>query len=349
MTIATLAAVLVVPGTVVLGNLLSARGAPDSAAHAPPVGVTSRMLTEFVRPQDPRVLPRLLEDGSSFRAIALNGVGDVLGTTRKSDRSGVVGGPQGVWLASWENSAVLRKIKGGAEDPSLWTMAAGDRISVWSEGVGLEGRRLECVEDGSTSPSRTLDDRWESRERFFADRDVVVWTRNDKRRLAMARSCSGTQRTLPAQGQLKALSYPYAYLRQGTKLTRIHLESGKVSPLPAQPSARDAARGFVMAAGDDVVAWAAGSTLTVLHLRTQANRWTPLMPQATDDLYIGSLTVGDRLLVYTATHSHRDEAVSLVYDLRTGRQITVPDEVMAAGDRLLWRDGDTYRLARVPG
>ncbi|GII90754.1 hypothetical protein [Sinosporangium siamense] len=291
-------------------------------------------LEEFVDPASVKRVPRVLPDGLRFHAMALSPDGEVLGTGRSA---GAQGRPQGVWAATWEDP-LPRAVKTGAPDPYLWAMAAGENSYMWPNGGSLE-----CVVVGSGGAPRVLDDRWNARTRFFTDRGVLVWTREDRKGLVVTDHCGGRQEVVPAEGLLEAVAYPYAYMRQEGRINRVHLESGEQVALQASlsPWAQ-----ISVAANAQGVAWTDGDTLTYLDRGWPVHRPVRLKDHPGDQT-MGRLMYGNRLLVYLSDHSDQDIASSFVYDPSSGREVSVPVEVLAAGDWLLWRDGDVYLVARV--
>jgi hypothetical protein len=61
------------------------------------------------------------------------------------------------------------------------------------------------------------------------------------------------------------------------------------------------------------------------------------------------LTAAGRLVVYATRPMDGSpmSSAALVYDVRTGRSVTLASEAYAAGDLLLWREGPRYVVARV--
>lgn len=92
--------------------------------------------------------------------------------------------------------------------------------------------------------------------------------------------------------------------------------------------------------------WVSGGSLFTVEPRTSAVQAYARMPKALDAGKGGQLTVGSAVAAFTVTDPH-GRVGSFVYDLRTGRQIIWPGRVFAAGDWLLWQDGENVRLARV--
>lgn len=291
-------------------------------------------------PNGPAVVPRVLPNGDRFRAVALGRDGSVLGTAESVDGEGTVTPRRGVWLAGPGGSAPAR-IHDTSEEtlPYLWTMANGATARIWPD-----GETLTCLPASGNKPAHPLGEGWDGREPFYAERDLIVWWDAGEDALSVAAGCDGPVRTLPVEGTLEAFADPYAYVRAGRTMQQVDVRSGASAAIPLPP-VDDPSAGF--AAGPGALAWADGDTLTVQKLGPGGDRRVLHdLPYGRDDEYIGRITIGDGVVVYSASHQDRDTGAAMVYDLRTGRRSPLPGEALAAGDRLLWRDGDTYRLTR---
>ncbi|TDD83031.1 hypothetical protein [Actinomadura rubrisoli] len=97
------------------------------------------------------------------------------------------------------------------------------------------------------------------------------------------------------------------------------------------------------AANDRYFAWAVDGVLRIVDREDWKRTITPLRGRTFSPAQaaLGRLTAGDRVIAYTAAGR------SVVYDTRTRVAATYQGEVYAAGDWLLWRAGNDYRLARV--
>ncbi|MFI0482274.1 hypothetical protein [Actinomadura sp. 9N215] len=283
-------------------------------------------------------IPRDLPGKSPFEAMALGRDGTVLG----APQIGASGNSQrstGIWRAGPDGGLPALVAETGPEVRAyLWAMAAGVPGYLWPD-----GERLSCRGPDGEGPTRTLDEAWGGRDRFFADGPAFVWGRN-ARALLVATACGGQIRNYPISGTLEALSYPHAIVRSGSDLRSVDVRDGAIRDLRRLESSSD----LVFAANPHLVAWAGGGALTVLDRDTGRSRQIlHTLPHEADTAYAGRITAGNRIIVYTAAHQDRDEAETVVYDVRTGREARLGGEAWTAGDWLLWRDGADYRLARV--
>ncbi|MQY04617.1 hypothetical protein [Actinomadura macrotermitis] len=312
---AVLAAAALGTAGVMAGALVVASGAASPDAVAPPPGPGERLIS--------RVLP----DGARLRALALGPDGSVLGmaVTR-------AGEPRpGVWLAGPAARTPRRvgDVPAGAL-PYLWTMAEGSGGHLWPE-----RQTIRCL-PAAGGPATALGRGWSGRERFHADGGVIVWDAGDT--LAVAAGCAGPVRDIPAKGTLEAFSYPYAFVRAGAVMRKIDVATGRAEELRL-PSGEQPSGGF--AAGPGILAWADGDTLTVW--AGTRRRVLHRLPRAAG--HDVRLTAGRGRVVCSATAQDGDTGQALVYDVATGRRTDLPGEALAAGDRLLYRDGDLYRLS----
>ncbi|MFC9977355.1 sigma factor [Spirillospora sp. NPDC127200] len=285
------------------------------------------------------VISRALPGGQRFRAMALGADGSVLGLPVTVDGEGKVIAQRGVWLAG-PGTATPRRIQDTPPDslPYLWAMATGTAGHVWPD-----GDRLRCLPRGGSGGARTLRAGWDGHDRFHVGPGAIVWRLADRNELAVSASCEGVVRTVPAKGTLEGFSQPYAYVRSGRTLWQVNVDGGQRREfrLPdAEPEA--------FAAGPGAFAWA-GEELGVQPLASGARRQVVRgLPHAGEPAFLARLTVGEHLAVYSAAHQDREQAASLVYDLRDGRRTPVAGEAWAAGPYLLRQEGDAYRLTRAP-
>ncbi|MFI6514979.1 sigma factor [Spirillospora sp. NPDC050679] len=290
-------------------------------------------------PEGDVVIPRVLPGGQRFRAMALGADGSVLGLPVTVDGEGTVIAQPGVWLAG-PGTATPRRIQDTPPDslPYLWAMATGASGHVWPD-----GDRLRCLPRGGSGGARTLRAGWDGHDRFHVGPGAIVWRLADRDELAVSASCAGAVRTVPAEGTLEGFSRPYAYVRSGRTLWQVNVDDGRRREfrLPgAEPEA--------FAAGPRAFAWA-GEELGVQPLASGARPQVVRgLPHAGDPAFLGRLTAGEHLVVYSAAHQDRERAASLIYDLRDGRRTSVPGEAWAAGPYLLRQEGDAYRLTRAP-
>ncbi|MGW0195268.1 hypothetical protein [Nonomuraea sp. NPDC003201] len=221
----------------------------------------------------------------------------------------------------------------------------------WTELNGSAADQRCRTADGTThtiSPQGT-----DPRGRVWVDGGVVVG--NDVMRQPwMAKGCAQVGKVVksgePASGVAVAFSYPDLFTaeRANDKVLRIvDVETGKVTaehPLPDGVRAQrmgDPDQKWYAAASGKWFAWVAGDTL----------RWTPRDTWGAVSVLPGVptpkkgvspwMTAGNRIITYNTG------ATSFVLDPVTGRRYKSPDVVLAAGDWLLWRSGDGYRLANL--
>ncbi|KAB2348324.1 hypothetical protein [Actinomadura rudentiformis] len=283
-------------------------------------------------------ISRRLPGGDRFKAMALGPDGTVLGGAVTIDSDGFVDPRPGVWqIKPGGASAEHVSDTPSGSLPFLWLMAVGGSGRVWPE-----RETLKCLPAGKSGRANTLKARWDGREPFFAGKDVIVWSDPDRGELIVANGCEGEPRRLPVKATLEAFAHPYAFVRPGS--------SGLVEQVDVRTGAKttirtDADSSAVFGAGPDTLAWASGDTLTVHTLHSGARRTVHGLPYARKAEYGTRITVGDGLVVYSASHQDTDSARSLVYDLRTGKQSMLQGDAWASGDLLLWREADSYRLA----
>ncbi|MCP2338230.1 hypothetical protein [Actinomadura rupiterrae] len=114
--------------------------------------------------------------------------------------------------------------------------------------------------------------------------------------------------------------------------------------LPAKAS--DVGRTWVAGATKRTFAWVDGDSLNIVD-RTAREPWTPKTIRPIPKMSgTGQLTVGDHVIAYTVTNA-RGRVGSFIYNMRSGKRITWPGRVYAAGDWLLWQDGGTAKIAKV--
>lgn len=273
--------------------------------------------------------------GEPFVPAALGSDGTVLGTTPDGQAAEVDGGGTPKELGFRARSGL-----GTAADFRTWTEVNGSAAD----------QRCRTA-DGTTrtiSPQGT-----DSRGRVWVDGGVVVG--NDVMRQPwMAKGCAQVGTVVksgePASGVAVAFSYPDLFTaeRANDKVLRVvDVETGRVTaehPLPEGVRAQrmgDPDQKWYAAASGKWFAWVAGNTL----------RWTPRDTWGAVSVLHGVptpkkgvspwMTAGNRLITYNTG------ATSFVLDPVTGRRFKSPDVVLAAGDWLLWRSGDGYRLANL--
>jgi hypothetical protein len=155
-------------------------------------------------------------------------------------------------------------------------------------------------------------------------------------------------------------------------LRQVDVESGTVvaqHPLPEGVKVRtggpDGWQVWVAAANRDTFAWVVDDVLRTVSRDTWESSGSMRVPSALEyergSVIIGGrtmpsrprlggeLTAGNRLIVYSAKVELEDEinVRSVIYDPRSGQSFETVGQAYAAGDWLLWQDGDTFRLGRV--
>ncbi|MFI0449304.1 hypothetical protein [Actinomadura sp. 6N118] len=317
----------------------------DQASPKPSLSVTQ---AATVSPRPPMAtISRRLPGGDRFKAMALGSDGTVLGGAVAVDSDGFVAPRRGVWqVRPGGRSAERVSDTPSGSLPFLWLMAVGGAGRVWPERETLKclpaGESGEA-QAGESSRAHTLKAGWDGREPFFVGEGVIVWSDPDRGELIVANGCEAPPRTVPVKATLEAFAHPYAFVRpaSGGLVEQVDVRTGAKTTIRTNADSSGA-----FGAGPDTLAWASGDTLTVHALRSGARRVVHGLPYARNAEYSVRITVGDGLVVYSATHQDADTARSLVYDLRTGKRSTVQGEAWAAGDLLLWREADSYRLAQ---
>ncbi|MGP4103547.1 hypothetical protein [Nonomuraea sp. KM90] len=274
--------------------------------------------------------------GKPFTPAALGSDGTVLGTTPDGQvaEAGASGGtPQ-------ELGFPARSGLGTATDFRTWTDLNGSSAA----------QRCRTA-DGSTrtiSPQGT-----EPGGQVWVDGGVIVG--NDVMRQPWAaKGCAQVGTVVkagdPASGVAVAFSYPHLFAadRANDKVLRIlDVETGKVTaehPLPEGVRAQtmDAPdQKWYAAASGKWFAWVADGTLRWM----PRDSWGPMstlpgVPAPTQGVSPW-MTAGNRLITYNTG------ATSVLLDPVTGTRYKSPDVMLAAGDWLLWHNGDGYRLANL--
>lgn len=337
----------------------AARGtAPLSSAPSP----LSIDLKALVDTDGLVTIGRKLPGGWRFDAEALGEDGTVLGRGLIYDGQDDSGDTK-VWRTGPGVSAPHAVVN--ARSPvDLGGMAVEGSFVYWLEHRDdLTDFQLMCRDKRGGSPRQMGTGGVTAGSRPLVSHGVVVWADAGdgatdspvKPRIWRVSGCTDPPRQVATNSVVEAFSYPHAFVRKladrgelSAALTEVNIETGKVvttHTLPQQDVAVTANRGAVV--------WGDGVTLTVTDRRSQRPRRIagPLRPGENE---VTGLSAGNRLVVYTVSpmdNRDPDAPRSLVYDLRTGRAVVLPGEAYAAGDRLLWRDGDwkngVYRLARV--
>jgi hypothetical protein len=288
--------------------------------------------------------------GYLFRVDALGPTGVLLGGTgfdgdpyRASDRA--------VWVAAPGDAppvALTARV-------DAWAETVGERLVAWLEHRdGQHDYQLICAPlDGDRAPVQ-ISDRGVPKgypDPVHVDRDTIVWM-DESEQTWSVNGCTGDPRRLPVSGPVVAFAYPDAFVVDlATREVRmVNVETHATAPAPVPPV--DWSAGVAgIAASPQIIAWLRGPTLMVL------DRATGLTREATAALPDGNGPSGDlidftaagRLVAYATRPMDGDPKASaaLVYDVRTGRSVTLASEAYAAGDRLVWREGTRYVVARI--
>jgi hypothetical protein len=294
-------------------------------------------LDDLIDPHTVVRVPAQLPDGARFDVMGLDANGTVIGSRRAASP----GAPEDVWVAGPARPAPVR-LQDTPPDPYLWVMAVDADTHVWAG-----GESLKCAESSDPGRVRVLDPNWGGRTPFYAGGGVIVWTTVDGR-MKVAEGCHGRVRSLSAKGMLDALVYPHAFVRDANGLHQVDVRRGTVQlvagapPLATSPNTP----AISVAANAALVAWSEGGAVTTLDRATGARRRS-IVDLGWQPMYFAGLAAGNRLLVYWVSHQDYDQGSSVVIDSRTGRTAAVPGRAWAAGDWLVWRDGDYYKIARV--
>jgi len=315
-----IAAVTVVTALVVCGAAAVGVAGVRNGSDPQPVAAPSEV-----------TIQRGLAGGQRFKAMALGPDGTVLGTAVSVGPDGAEHLRGGVWKAS-PTVVVPRRVQSTSAGslPYLWTMAVGDRVQVWPE-----GERLKCL--GPNGSVRTIGAGWSGRERFYAERGLVVWG-HAGRGVAVASGCDGPTRTIPVKGFLKGFSYPLAFVTEGAKTWQVDVRSSAKSAVARAPRSPDE-----IVAGPTALAWVTGDDLTVRDRATGTDRTVRLPVYQSSSIQI---TLGDHVLAYSGSGEDGDEGQARVYDLRTGAYVDEPGPALAAGGWLAVQAGDVYKLTR---
>ncbi|MFC4112001.1 hypothetical protein [Nonomuraea zeae] len=187
----------------------------------------------------------------------------------------------------------------------------------------------------------------------WVDGGVIVGS-DVMRRPWMAKGCSGPGTVVggagPLTGDAVAFSYPYLFTTEpaNDKVLRvIDVERGSVAaehPLPEgvlPHSMGEPDQKWYAAASGQRFAWVAGNMLRWVPRDTWGPASTLGSVPPPDKGVTPWLTAGNRLITYNAG------GTSILFDPVTGQRRKNPEVMLAAGDWLLWKHDDRYRLARV--
>ncbi|MEV0344725.1 hypothetical protein AB0H88_03100 [Nonomuraea sp. NPDC050680] len=310
---------------------------PDEAGfRTPAAGGLEQALRDLVDVRSVVDVESRTSQGEPFVPWALGSDGTVLGST-----------PDGQVAEVGASGGTPRDLG----FPARSGLGTGTGFSTWAEQNGSAAEQRCRTADGTTrtvSPQGT-----DAGARVWVDGGVIVGS-DVMRQPWAAKGCAGVGTVVrdgdPASGEAVAFSYPYLFTtdRSNDKVLRvIDVETGTVTaehPLPEgvrpQRMGEPRQRWYAAASGN-WFAWVAGNTVRWMPRVS----WGPVstlagVPAAKKDVSPW-MTAGRRFITYNTG------ADSFLLDPVTGRRFKSPDVMPAAGDWLLWRDGDVYRLASL--
>jgi hypothetical protein len=340
----------------------------DPGPSATPPGPPATLLPPaptLVAPPAPEALYQLVDRSSAvtqpvliestgylFRVDAVGPTGVLLGGTG-FDGDGFRDTDAGIWLAAPGDAPPVPL----TARVNAWGEAVGDRIAAWLEHRDDQhDYQLICATlDGDRRPVQ-ISDRGVPKafpDPVHVDRDTIVWM-DESEQTWSVNGCHGTPRRLPVSGPVVAFAYPDAFVvdLSTNNVRMVDVETHANSPAPALPRVDWQAATFTgVAASDEAIAWLRGSTLMVFDRANGLTREVTAALPSSNGLNgdVIDLTAAGRLVVY-ATRPMDGSPLSngaLVYDVRTGRSVTLASEAYAAGDVLLWREGPRYVVARI--
>ncbi len=333
----------------------------DAPATAPTTaGLDDPELARVLGRDSVSVLPR--EQGwFDLRAVDLAGDGTLVALEQHHDARwfDTVGDVQVLALPS----AAARRVEPTVDGTSTSRVAAADADQVLTLEHLDPTRRFDLVCTPWVGGSRrVLSQAGVVESSVVVDDGVVVWSTYpsedaDTYRTWAAAGCDGEPRELAVAGVVAAVAWPEVYLQTATTawFARVDARTGAVVELPVPdlraddlPGAVGERDGLVVAASQDVLAWAVGDRLLATDLTT-GRAWV-----VADDLPVVAghggtevrVGVGDHLLTWSSSPVDGDPRRSrgVVVDLRTEDSASVPGEVLASGSWLVWLDEDGYRF-----
>ncbi|MFC5823992.1 hypothetical protein [Nonomuraea insulae] len=235
--------------------------------------------------------------------------------------------------------------------PARSGLGTATGFRTWTEPNGSAADQRCRTVDGTTrtiSPQGT-----DPQGQVWVDDGVIVGS-DVMRQPWVAKGCAQVGTVVkagdPASGVAVAFSYPYVFTadRANDKVLRIvDVETGRVTaehPLPEGVRAQsmdDPDQKWYAAASGKWFAWVADSTLRWV----PRDSWGPVsaLPGVpTPEKGVSPwMTAGNRLITYNTG------ATSFLLDPVTGTRYKSPAVMLAAGDWLLWQNGDGYRLANL--
>jgi hypothetical protein len=258
-------------------------------------------------------------------------------------------------FAPYRATARVGAVPPGA-DAVRWVPMEGDALS-YAAGAGLIAWTAHLTEDHDFDVlCARADEDWKpvrvsatgarlpaapqasGRTVAWTDEQGVAWT---------SENCGAARRV--GEGEVVALSGGDLFLRagrEGGQVNRVDLATGRTRPVSI---AFDGPA--IFAASETFVVWVRQGRLHVYDRATGAIR------RIEDDLPSGAgvngaidtLTVGRHLAVYASRPMDGDPALAkaFVVDLTGIAGVRLGAEAFVAGDRIAWREGDHYTVARA--
>ncbi|MEV0586829.1 hypothetical protein [Nonomuraea sp. NPDC050310] len=294
-------------------------------------------------------LPPRTPEGTTFFPEVIGEDGSVLGRTDQDKK---------VWAAG-PHTQELQPVTDAAAQV-LGTGEGGLRL--WA---GASSAYPLSCQDASGATSDPSPQGYDPAGPFWVSHGWVA-ANDPMRQPWTAKGCAkGT--TVSGQGRFSsghavAFAYPDLFVAEESNdrvVRQVDVESGREvaeRPLPEgvpPVTMADPGKDWLAAANGSTFAWVVDRTLRTAPRDT----WTPTtvpvkLPTATPvtvqqtTVPQAKLTMGDRLIAYTALELEVGWK-SVVHDPVTGRSVELPGRAYAAGEWLVWQDGDSYRLARA--
>jgi hypothetical protein len=333
--------------------------APAPSAPAPPTpsspparpSPTSRVP---LAPTPPPELQALLADGGEQPPIPVWQDGVPLGAEALAPDGTLLAGA-GFDFDPWRAAPRIGVVAPGADgvrwvslDSQPYSYAAGDGRIAWTAHLddqydfqvlcarASDGwRRVRISSSGARVPAAPQ-----------ASGRTVAWT--DEEGIAWASEDCGQARRI-GEGEVVALSGTDLFLRsapEGGQVNRVDLRTGRTRPVSiafAGPA--------IFAASATYVVWVHERRLNIYDRATgEIRRLEDELPSGAGvNGAIESLTVGRRLAAYASRPMDGDPALAkaFVVDLTGTAGIRLGAEAFVAGDRIAWREGDHYTVART--
>jgi hypothetical protein len=233
-------------------------------------------------------------------------------------------------------------------DRDTISYAAGDGLIAWTEHLnddhdfdvlcGLAADDWKPVRVSATGSRVPAAPQASGKTVAWTDDQGVAWT---------SENCGEARRA--GEGDVVALAGDDLFLRagpEGGQVNRMNLTTGRTLPVSI---AFDGPA--IFAASQTYVVWVHENRLNVY------DRTTAEFRRIEDDLptgagvngAIGTLTVGRHLAAYTSRPMDGDPALAkaFVVDLTGNAGVRLGAEAFVAGDRIAWREGDHYTVART--